>query len=309
MEISQLKTLVHVADLGSLSRAAERLGIAQPALSRQIRLMEAELNAPLFERHGRGMRLTELGQRLLGPAGEVLARLDEMRSLAVESGASFLGRVRVGVTPTVAEVATLPLVRAIRETHPRLSLCFTSGFSGHLVEWLKRDELDCCVAYETQTGGLVRTRAILDETLLLVANGERCLRMESPVAFASLADEQLVLPSPAHGLRTILDACAARAGITLAPSLEVDSLAAMIDLVRGGFGMTVLPLAPIHARILQGALTAAPLFDPVPSRRVLIAFPADRPVMPAARYIGDAFARIARELIQTGIWAGRIIDD
>jgi len=307
MDIAQLKTLIHVAELGSLSRAAERLGIAQPALSRQIRLVEAELGAPLFTRHGRGMMLTELGHSILTPANEILARLDTIRQIAAEGATSFLGRVRIGVTPTVAEVATLPLVRAIREAHPRLSLCFTSGFSGHLMEWLKRGELDCCVAYDAQGSGLIRTRPVLEEMLLLVAGPDRDLGLDRPRSFGSLADESMVLPSPAHGLRTILDACASRAGIRLAPSIEADSLTAMIDLVRDGFGLTILPLAPIHARLRAGELTAAPLIDPVPTRRVLIAYPADRPIMPAARIVGETFSRIAADLVENGIWAGTMI--
>lgn len=307
MDLTQLKTLIHVAELGSVSRAAERLGVAQPALSRQIRMLETELNAPLFVRHGRGMVPTDLGRRVLAPAADVLARLDEIRQLADESRESFLGSVRFGMTPTVAEVATLPLVRAIRENHPQLLLSFTSGFSGHLLEWLKRDELDCCVAYDTKNGDLVRVRPILDETLLLVGDPDHGLQNNEPRDFASIASERLVLPSPAHGLRHILDACAARAGVTLAPSLEADSLAGMIDLVRAGFGMTVLPLAPIHARLQAGELTAVSLVNPMPSRRVMIAYPADRPVTPAARFAGDAFARIAADLVDQGIWAGTMI--
>jgi LysR family transcriptional regulator, nitrogen assimilation regulatory protein len=234
MDISQIRTLCHVAEIGSLSGAAQRLGIAQPALSRQIRLLEQELGAPVFERHGRGMTPTELGRQLLEPAGKILGHIDEMRRLATQEATSFVGRVRVGVTPTVAEVATLPLVERIRHAHPLLSLSFTSGFSGHLVEWLKRDELDVCVSYDTQTGGLVRTRPVVDETLILVGSAARNLDMMQPVSFAELAGEPLVLPSPAHGLRTILDECARRAGIVLSPSLEADSLQAMIDLVGGG---------------------------------------------------------------------------
>ena len=308
MDITHLKTLIHVAELGSISREADRLGIAQPALSRQIRLLEAELGTALFTRHGRGMVLTELGRKVLTPAGEILARLDTIREIAAEGETSFLGRVRVGMTPTVAEVATLPLVNAIREAHPRVSLCFTTGFSGHLMEWLKRGELDCCVAYDTHSSPLIRTRPVLEEVLLLVGSAEHGLCREAPVSFASLAREQLVLPSPAHGLRTILDACADRAGVRLEPSIEADSLTAMIDLVRSGFGLTMLPLAPIHARIRTGELTAAPLIDPVPSRRVMIAYPADRPIIPAARFVGEGFARTAATLVSNGIWAGTMID-
>lgn len=308
MDVAQLKTLVHVAELGSLSAAAERLGIAQPALGRQIRLLEAELGGDLFSRHGRGMALTELGRRVLGPAGEVLSRLDDIRVLARATGTSLQGRIRVGVTPTVAEVATLPLVEAIREAHPDLSLCFTSGFSGHLLEWLKRGELDCCVAYAAPAGGAIQTVPILDESLLLVtAPGQWPGDSAAPVPFSALAGRPLVLPSPVHGLRSILDAAAASAGIVLSSNLEADSLTAMIDLVRAGHGATILPYAPIHGRVLAGELTATPLTAPNPFRRVVIALPADRPVLPAARFVGEAFAQVATKLVESGAWAGQLV--
>jgi len=307
MDIAQLRTLVHVAELGSVTAAAERLGIAQPALSRQIRLLESELGGPLFTRHGRGMTLTDLGRKVIGPSGDILLRLEDIRRCAADRSSSLAGKVSVGVTPTVAEVATLPLVRAIREAHPHLALCFTSGFSGHLLEWLKRGELDCCVAFATPAGGLVHTVPVVDETLLLVAAPGRGFAADRPVPFAALAGEPLILPSPGHGLRTILDEAAMRAGITLAPTIEADSLTAMIDLVRAGYGVTVLPYAPIHARVRSGDLVAAPLVDPVPGRRVVMAYPADRPVTPAARFVGEAFAAVAADLVGSGAWAGRII--
>ncbi len=307
MDIAQLRTLVHVADLGSVTAAAERLAIAQPALSRQIRLMESELGGALFTRHGRGMTLTDLGKRVIGPSTDILMRLDDIRRHAADRSATLVGKVRVGVTPTVAEVATLPLVRAIRHAHPDLSLCFTSGFSGHLLEWLKRGELDCCVAYAVPTGGLVRTVPVVDENLLLVAAPERGLCFDRPVRFDALAGEALILPSPAHGLRTIVDAAAARSGIALNCTLEADSLTAMIDLVRAGYGATILPYAPIHDRVRSRELSAAPLVDPVLGRRVVMAYPTDRPVAPAARFVGQTFAAVAAELVGSGIWAGQVI--
>lgn len=307
MELSQLKTLIHVAELGSVSKAADRLGIAQPALSRQIRTLEAELKAPIFVRHGRGMVLTDLGRRLLGPATTVLEEVDAIRRLADEGRVALAGRVRLGMTPTVAEVMTVPLARRITQTHPRIALCLTSAFSGHILDWLKRDLLDCCVSYDAEAAGAVRTRPILIEQLLLVGSASRGLRMEQPVRFAALAQEPLILPSPLHGLRHILDGCAARAGIRLSSRLEADSLNGMIDLVRDGFGSTVLPLAPIYDRVTAGELCVAPLTDPEPARRVVMTYPADRPVSPATRHIGDSFAAIAAELIERGIWAGRLI--
>jgi LysR family transcriptional regulator, nitrogen assimilation regulatory protein len=309
MDIAQLKTLIHVAELGSVSKAADRLGIAQPALSRQIRLLESELGAALFVRHGRGMVLTELGRQILVPAGAALARLDDIRSLAERGQRSLMGRVRFGMTPTVAQIMTVPLAKRIREAHPGLSLCFSSAFSGHLMDWLKRGEVDCCMAYDPESNGAVRTRPILVERLMLIGNADSGLSVDRPVPFARLAAATLVLPSPMHGLRRIADHCAAQAGIRLTPALEADSFAAMIDLVKVGFGQTILPLASIYDRVRSGELRAAPLIQPVPTRRVVMAYPADRAVSPAARFAGEAFAEIAAGLVRDGIWAGEIADD
>jgi DNA-binding transcriptional LysR family regulator len=307
MDITQLRTLIHVSELGSLSKAADRLGIAQPALSRQIRMLEAELKAPLFVRHGRGMELTELGRRVLEPAGRVLDELDSIRGMAQEDRVSLAGRVRFGMTPTVADIMTVPLARAVRAAHPRLSLCFSSAFSGHLLDWLKREELDCSVSYDPQKSRSLRIRPIILETLLLVGGPDRGLRMDRPMRFAELAHETLVLPSPLHGLRELADRNAQRAGIALSPAVEADSYGAMIDLVGNGFGSTILPLAPIYERVRAGALTAAPLINPEPTRRLVIAYSADRPITPATRFAGESFAAIAADLVEQGIWAGRVL--
>lgn len=307
MDITQLRTLIHIAELGSVSKASDRLGIAQPALSRQIRMLEAELDAPLFVRHGRGMVLTELGRQILEPAGDILAKLDDIRQLAEVGRHSHLGRVCFGMTPTVAEVMTVPLIQAVRLAHPHLNLRISAAFSGHLLDWLKRGELDCCVSYDPEPTGAVRTQPILLETLLLVGGADSDLAMEQPIAFSSLAGRSLILPSPYHGLRRIVDQCAGRIGMTLSTAIETDAFAAMVDLVKSGFGMTILPLAPIYDDIRAGRLHAAPLIDPVPSRRVVMAYPADRPVTPAARYAGEAFTRIAADLVERGVWAGRML--
>ena len=129
MDVVQLKTLIHVAELGSLSKAADRLNIAQPALSRQIRLLEEELGIFLFERHGRGMVITEVGREVLDHATRVMAELEAIRHSASGGRSSFRGMVMVGTTPTVAEIVTVPLVRRIKEAHPQLCVRFSSAYS------------------------------------------------------------------------------------------------------------------------------------------------------------------------------------
>src|SRR3954468_18382856 len=208
MEISQLKTLIHVAELGSLSKAADRLNIAQPALSRQIRLLERELGTYLFERHGRGMVLTEAGREVLEHASRIMSELDSLRSSVAQPGSSLRGIVTIGTTPTVAAIVTVPLVRKIRDSHPQLSMRFTSAFSGHLLDWVQRGELDLAVSYDPQPLKSLRITPVMVEELLLVGRGDAGLRLDQPVRFAQLASAPLILPSPGHRLRGIIDECA-----------------------------------------------------------------------------------------------------
>jgi DNA-binding transcriptional LysR family regulator len=308
VDVAQLKTLIHVAELGSLSKASDRLHIAQPALSRQIRLLEKELGVQLFARHGRGMVITEPGREVLDHAVRIMAELDAIRVSASEGRASFKGTVVVGTTPTVAEIVTVPLVRRIREAHPRLGIRFVSAFTGHLLDWLQRGELELAVSYDPAPVRSLRVIPVMMENLLLVSAGREGLSLERPVRFARLASKELILPSPRHGLRAIVEDCARRAGIALRATIEADSFAAMVDLVRGGFGSTVLPLAPIYALVRRGVLCAAPLKDPTPARKLVLAYPSDRPVSPAARFVGDTFMAIAADLVRRKVWVGHLLN-
>lgn len=307
MDVAQLKTLIHVAELGSLSKASDRLHIAQPALSRQIRLLEKELGTYLFERHGRGMLITDSGREVLAHAARIMEELESIRSSVAGGRASFRGSVVIGTTPTVAEIVTVPLMRKIKDAHPDLAVRFSSAFSGYLLDWVQRGELELAISYDPQPLHTLRILPVMMENLLLVGPASSGLRLDQPVPFDSLRAQALVLPSGRHGLRVIMDDCAEKAGVSLTTSVEADSFAALIDLVRHGFGFTALPLASIYSQIEAGVLSAAPLVDPVPMRKLVRVYPADRRMSPAAKFVGDAFVEIAADLVGRGIWAGHML--
>lgn len=307
MDVVQLKTLIHVAELGSLSKASDRLHIAQPALSRQIRMLEKELGTYLFERHGRGMVITEAGREVLAHATRIMEEMESIRSSVAGGRTNLRGTVVIGTTPTVAEIITVPLVRKLREAQPNLAVRFSSAFSGYLLDWLQRGELELAISYDPQPLHTLRIVPVMMENLLLVGPAEAGLDLQQPVNFASLAERELVLPSARHGLRVILDNCAREVGVKLRTSVEADSFGAMIDLVRNGFGLTVLPLAPIWAQLENGSLCAAPLVDPLPMRKLVQVFPADRRVSPAARFVAESFIEIAADLVERRIWAGHML--
>jgi len=307
MDVVQLKTLIHVAELGSLSKASDRLHVAQPALSRQIRQLEKELGVYLFERHGRGMEITAAGLEVLERATRIMDELESIRTSVAGGRAAFRGMVAIGTTPTIAEIVTVPLVQRIRDTHPDLSIRFSSAFSGYLLDWLQRGELELAISYDPQPLHTLRIEPVMMENLVLVGPPEARLNLDTAVSFAELANEQMVLPSPRHGLRKIMDQCALERGFKITTSVEADSFGAMIDLVRHGFGYTALPLASIYSRLNDGTLCAAPLVDPTPMRKLVLVLPADRQVSPATRYVGQTFVDIASELVAQGIWAGHML--
>lgn len=308
MDVSQLRTLIHVAELGSLSKAADRLRIAQPALSRRIRLLEEELGVRLFDRHGRGMVVTERGREVLRHALAIMAEMEEIRAAVSDEEAPLRGHVSIGMPPTAADILSEPLVSAFRDTHPDATLRIVSAYTGYLLDWMHRGELDAAILYDPKSARALRIVPLLEERLFLIGPAGAGLNLDGEVGFAELARRRLLLPSASHGLRALLDRYAGEAGFTLGTRVEADSYATLKALVESGHGVTVLPLAPIHRELTEGRLCAAPLVDPVPVRRLVVSYPTDRPVPRLARFAGQVIATTVATLVDRGIWSGRILE-
>jgi DNA-binding transcriptional LysR family regulator len=306
MELSQLRTLIHVAELGSLSKAADRLHIAQPALSRQIRLLEEELGARLFDRHGRGMIITDQGQDVLRHALRVMSELEEIRSAVSDEDAPLRGHVSIGMPPTVADILSEPLVAVFRSSHPDATLRIVSAYSGYLLDWMHRSEIDAAILYDPKSARTLRAQPLLEEVLFLIGPPGAGLSQDVPVDFRDLEGQRLLLPSHGHGLRAILDKCADDSGFALRVPVEADSYATLKSLVRSGHGSTILPLAPIHKDLATGQLCAAPLRNPVPMRRLVMSYPTDRPVPRLARFAGQVIASNVKLMVEQGVWPGRL---
>src|ERR1700754_1527316 len=147
MDFRQLRTFSCVAELGSLSKASDTLRVAQPALSRQIKLLEHELRADLFTRNGRGMVLTDAGRLLLARTAGIVRQIDQVRDEIQSAGGPPSGRVVLGLVPTVSCVISARLARRTVDTYPGISLCIVESYSGHLMEWLHRGQMDLAVIY------------------------------------------------------------------------------------------------------------------------------------------------------------------
>ena len=309
MNLKQLNTFVHVAELGSLSKASDRLRTVQPALSRQIRMLEDELGVELFSRHGRGMALTEAGDLLRTRALAILRQLEETKADISEHAGLVRGRVVLGIPPTVGDVLAARLVKEFLRQYPDVTLRIVPAFTGFLLDWLQRGEIDVAIMYKPEKSPSLLVEELIVENLFLVANRSENLSPHDAVPFASLQGKKLILPGPNHGLRLLVEHEARRSGLELDVPIEADSLQTLKDLVIAGLGSTILPLASVHNEIAQDRLTATALTDPALSRKLIIAQPLGRPLSNAVLYFLETLRRTVRELVELDVWDGRLLTE
>ena len=304
MDVSQLRTLVRVAELGSLSKAADRLCIAQPALSRQVRMLEEELGTRLFDRHGRGMVITEQGRTVLHHATRILKEVDAIKAEVIEEKDAFAGHVSIGMPPTVSNVLAAPLLSAIHAVHPNARCRMVSSYSLYLLDWIYRGEIDIAVLYDPQSIISLKCEPLIEEAFHVVAPASAGLSQQEPVRFAALAGKPLLLPSANHGLRQIVEQCAQGCGITLDVRVEVDSYSMLRQLVTNGNGWTILPLASVRSDPAFSGLSSAPIVDPVPRRLLELSLPADRPESRLVSFVREVMIATTSRLTADGSWPG-----
>lgn len=302
MEIRHLRTFLTVAELGSINKASEKLFIAQPALSRRIRLLEETLGAKLFERHGRGMAITSAGELLVQRAAGILSALEQAKIDVAEEAGVVSGHVALGVTPTVGMVLATSLAERYCQAYPRVTLQIIEEMTGFLLERLQAGRLDLAVLYNPKSPRFLRLEPLHTEELYLVGSAASGLSLDAPVPFEKLAKLDLVLPSEGHALRELVVDTAAKQGISLRVRVEADSFRIQKELVERAIGYTVLPFAAVHTEVGENRLCAAPISEPVIKRRLVLAKRSDRAVTQVAGKLGRMLKQDLKRAIESGIW-------
>ncbi len=282
VELRQLEYFVHVAELGSFTRAANLLSIAQPVLSRQVRALELEFRQVLLERNGRGVTLTEPGRRLLEHSRSILSQVQRVHSDMEDERGEATGRLVVALPPSVSSVMTAPLVRRFRERFPKATLCILEGLSAYALEWLTMGRADCAIVYTNSTSPSVELSPVLSEQLYLVSSRSVPLSSEDllagkPVSLAEVAQKQLVMPSRPHSIRLLLEAAMAQASLKPCIVLEIESIPAILNLVHDEELHAVLSMKAVHSDGQQQEFLVRPIEDPPLHTTLWIATSAQRP--------------------------------
>jgi LysR family transcriptional regulator, nitrogen assimilation regulatory protein len=302
MDLKRLENFLRVAELGSLSRAADRLRIAQPALSRQMRLLESETGTELFSRHRRGMQLTQAGedlrQRLSGPVREIRQIFDDLRGRSSEAG----GQMALGMPPTVSYVLAGRLARKVAQEAPNISLRIVEGYAGHLMDWLQRNEIDAALLYGPASDFNMNMQELFYEQLMLIGPASSDLSPDRPVSVRDLQSLPLVLPSQPHGLRMVVEAAARKIHVSLDVRYEADSFLVLKELTEFGLGYTTLPLSAASREIEAGRLRYAPLRDPPVVRQLVLGAARDERLSRAARIVVRLAREEIKQMAESGEW-------
>jgi LysR family nitrogen assimilation transcriptional regulator len=313
MNLKQLEYFVSVAELGSFSKAALALDIAQPALSRQVRALEVELRETLLLRNGRGVSLTEAGQRLFDHGVAILNQVAQVREDMGARREEPVGGITIGLPPSIGRQLTLPLIDSFKRQLPKARLAIVEGLSSHIAEWLATGRIDLGLVYNPEAAAHLSIQPLLREPLCLVsaaradqptAKGTQrpsdatASPPRGPVPLKSLARYPLVVPERQHVIRRLLESQATLAGLTLDIAWEVSSIAAIIDLVCAGYGHAVLNASAVVASGRADALVARPIVEPVLDSVLCLAVPAHRRATPLQRQAAALLAELVRRLPQ-----------
>lgn len=296
MNLKQLEYFVSVAELGSFSKAALVLNIAQPALSRHVRLLETDLHTVLLTRNGRGVMLTEAGKRLYDHGVSVLQLMAHVREDIETNRDTPSGRIVVGLPPSFSRWCTLPLVEAFKTTLPQARLSIVEGLSAHLAEWIATGRADLAVLLNPDPNPALDIQPIVDEPVCLVGTAAKLGDGERELAFAEMASLPLILPERTHAIRKLLETQSALQGVKMHVAWEISSIASILTLVGAGYGYALLPRSAVATSGMSEHFVLRPITRPTLISHLCLVTSSHKQATPLISHV----QRLLRELVLSG---------
>jgi len=311
MDLRAMRYFIAIVDQGSLTRAAEVVCVAQPALSQQLAALEKELGVPLVHRGAKGVRPTEAGRTLYRHARNILRQVEIAGAEARVAGTDVTGMVAIGLPTTAAAAFGMPLIRAVRARYPQIRLQLFESMSGYISELLDHNRLDFAILFRDVPSRAVELERLASESLYLVgtlpvtrgrAKAKAKPRAQAgaegaTVAIKALGELPLVLPSGSQGLREVVELAFAQAGVPLNVVADLDSLPFLLATAREGLACTILP-----ASSLSDADSDVPrhLIVPELRRTLSLCWPRALPRTSAAEAVAEGLRELVAERIAAG---------
>jgi DNA-binding transcriptional LysR family regulator len=282
MDLKHVETFLAVFEEGSVTRAAQKLNIVQPAVSTQIKNLEAELDVRLFDRSPRGIAPTSAARALYRLFVQVAADFRTAEALAHGLRGVPSNRIAVGVNPYVANAVMGDVLQALRDRLPQVEVQVEEAFSPALIEQVNNGALDLAVvsggAELAEPPKSLATFTLLEEELVFVEKSTDDLPVASTIPLADVARRRLVLSRSRQGFRRELDRAAERCGLVVEAELEINAPGPLLDLVAHGNLSTVIPETTARRAMEHLPLRILRIVSPVVTREVVCVHRRDRPL-------------------------------
>ncbi|WP_040950822.1 LysR family transcriptional regulator [Gorillibacterium massiliense] len=254
MELRHLQTFLAVVEASGVTRAAQQLGYAQSSITAHIQALEDELDAPLFNRLGRRLLLTETGYRLL-PYAQEMTRMHDIAKEAVQSESVLNGTVTLGAPESLAAFRLPGIIREFRNRYPEVKIILKPGVCWELHDRVRSGELDLVFTLqaETNTPDLHVIR-LVEESMALIAAPNHPLAAVHPVEPVHLKNEVILQTEPGCTYRELFEQQLKSCGVYPNPGLEFWSIEAIKNCVMSGIGLSLLPLVSVRDEIREGKL-------------------------------------------------------
>ncbi|MET9973290.1 LysR substrate-binding domain-containing protein, partial [Streptomyces sp. NPDC006356] len=249
-----------------------------------------------------GMRPTEAGSVMVDRARRARGELERARAEVQPAPGRVTGIVTVGLLESTSDLLAEPLTSALAREHPGIELRLVVAYSGHLQEWLDGGDLDLTLLYNLDSTPSLTARLLARERLWAVAPPGVALPADRHVPFTEVARHPLVLPTPGHALRSLIDAAAAQAGVAMDIAAQTDSMRVQKRLVVAGHGWTVLPGVGIAEEAAKESLSAAVLCEPEVWRSIVLATPRAGRTPPAVKAVARELVRQVTLAVSEGRW-------
>ncbi|WP_118185861.1 LysR substrate-binding domain-containing protein [Paraburkholderia phosphatilytica] len=305
MDVRQLKYFVTIVDSSSLSKAAERLFVAQPSLSQQMQNLESELDTTLLVRSPQGVQPTEAGRALYRMARDVIKRMEQIRVKVHQGGGIETGTVAIGFPTTVAAVLAQPLFRRVRQTYPGIKLQIFESMSGYITELLANGRLDLAILFRDTESVGVSVHPLFDEDLYLVGQCVANLDDYTQVCPVRLLNNvPMVAPGPSSGLRLLIERTFARADATLNIVADIDSLPTLLEIAESGEACTILPASALSRRRFHTRPLIRKIVEPEMRRPASLCWSNAVPAVAATQVVRTTVIELMTELQAKGEWPG-----
>ncbi|KPH97905.1 transcriptional regulator, LysR family [Actinobacteria bacterium OK074] len=291
MDTRRLYSFVKIVDAGSITRAADILHIAQPALSQQLSSLEAQFKQQLLIRSKRGVAPTEAGRALYRHAQLILRQVDLAHAAVDVSGRAPAGNVSVGLAPySMGAALALPLLRSVRARYPDILLHINENFGGVISEAIMTGRMDMAFIYGAGPLRGVQFEPLRTEDLFLIAApGGAAPPGEGDVRLAELADVGLLLPSRIHTIRQVVDGAFQQASLEPRVVGEIESVLTLVSAVGADLGATVLPWSAARAILDVRNLVVRRIVEPAIPVKLSLCTSDSQPLSEPALAVHDLF--------------------